>query len=357
MNRELYSKHGGKVVEAARKYNLKLSEIVDFSSSMNDFASVPDPSTIFTRESIGLYPADDSELRQRIALYSNVEKEDILLGPGLSYFIYRLADIYRRKKVGVMRPTFSEYSKAFRIYGSPVRLFGSDDIQRVKKSIKGRDIDLMCMTRPDTPTGNIMDEDSVMEIAECSLQENINLFIDEAFQDFLGPAKRKFSSKLKEKFPNVILGRSLSKIFSTPSIRAGYIISSQANLEEFRKRMEPWAIGKPIIDFFLECRFEKIEEDSIQMRAERQYFTKQIEDIGFQLVGKPSANYACFKCPDEIDTAHMYEYLAKNGILIRTLEDYTEFGAGYIRVSVKRREKNDLLISKLKQYLAIQNKK
>lgn len=357
MNRELYSKHGGKVVEAGKKYKLKISEIVDFSSSMNDFASVPDPSIIFTRENIGLYPGDDSELRHRIAVYSNVDKEDILLGPGLSYFIYRLADIYRGKRVGVIRPTFSEYEKAFRTYGSPVSLFGSDDVQRVKRSIKGKEIDLMCMTRPDTPTGNIIDEGSVLEIAECCLDENICLFIDEAFQDFLEPEQRDFSGKLLEKYPNVILGRSLSKVFSTPSLRAGYIISSHAILEEFKKRMEPWALGKPILDFFLGCRFEKIEEDSIQMRAERDYLTDRMEEIGFQLVGKPSANYVCFNCPGEVDTAKLCEYLARNGILIRTLDDYPEFGARYFRVSVKRREKNDLLISRLTQYLSTQNKK
>ena len=344
--------HGGNVLEVSRKYGLDPGDIIDFSSSMNDFAIIPEPSEIFTRESIGIYPGDDSLLKEKLAGYSNVEQSMVLPGPGLSYFIYKLADIYSGKRIGIMTPAFSEYSRAFEAYGSRIARFTNDKTDMMKKMAGRKELDLICITRPESPVGNIMEEHEVTGLLEICRENGLNLFIDEAFFDFLEPSKRKLSEYLVKSYSNVILGRSLTKIFSTPSIRAGYLISSSENLQRFSKRMEPWTLGKPVIDFFLKARFEDIPEWVEKMSLERRRLISGIRSLGFEILGNPSANYMTVKSPGGINLLDMDERLKRKGILIRLLEDFEGLGREYFRISVKRRDKNERLLSEIREYMA-----
>ncbi len=82
----------------------------------------------------------------------------------------------------------------------------------------------------------------------------------------------------------------------------------------------------------------------------RKYLIKSLANKGFNIIGNPQANYITFKLPKNIDGYKLKAYLAGRNIMVRILDDYSEFGSNYIRVNVKRRIKNRILINALYYY-------
>ena len=345
------ARHGGNVSELSRKYGFKISDILDFSASLNDFITESDTIPEVKENLLGTYPGSDEPLRANLAKYNRVPPEYILPGPGLSYFIYRISEIFRNKKALLIRPAFSEYSRAFSTHDVVFSQYPVSHIANLLPEIREEKYSLVCINRPDTPIGDMLDRSSLLELSEACIAGKAFLFIDEAFIDFLPDGERRFSSELVSENKFVILGRSLTKIFSTPSLRAGYLINSGDILNRIRDLMEPWTLGIHIIEAFSNVDFRSVSKYSGLVGEERDFLIKSMHSLGFKVTGNPKANYVTFRTPSNLDVNELSDFLQKNGILIRTLEDFPEFGKDFIRISVKRREKNEVLLSAIKKYM------
>ncbi len=345
------ARHGGNVVDTARKYGYRISDILDFSASLNDFITEFDRPLILDAGILGTYPGSDTGLRMNLEKYTGVSHTNILPGPGLSYFIYRLAEFFREKNALMVRPSFSEYSRAFASHGINVSTCLVAGIRERIPEIMDGVFSLVCINRPDTPTGNLLDQTSLIELADACRAGDAYLFIDEAFIDFLPVDERNFSAQLAGGNNFVILGRSLTKIFSTPSLRIGYLIGSAEILGSIADLMEPWTLGNHIIESFSSLDFSVVNKYSAMVKEEREFLTGEMSSLGFTLIGIPTANYATFRAPPRLSVQDMDQFLRQRGILIRTLKDFPEFGEDFIRIAVKRREKNEILISAIKDYM------
>jgi threonine-phosphate decarboxylase len=349
MNNE--TRHGGGIMDLAREKGMRIQDILDFSSSLNDFMDPPRLCDFIDPDSVGAYPGSDSDLREKIASYSGVSPDNIILGPGLSYFIFRMAELYRDSEVLLFRPAFSEYSRAFKAHGLRISHSTADEAWPLMDSVKKGKYSMVCLNRPDTPTGNMMPENLVCRMAEACDSSGTTMFIDEAFIDFLPGEAMKFSASIVKDHPSVVLGRSLTKIFSAPSLRAGYLISSGEVPGRIRQLMEPWTLGNHILEYFSHMDFDSLRSCSARVKIEREYLIGMMNSLGFSAVGEPAANYVTFRSRSGIDPASMFMFLRNRGILVRTLEDFPEFGPGSFRVAVKMRDKTDRLIADLKEYL------
>lgn len=329
-------KHGGNI------YNTGLSpdSIIDFSSNINEFG---------IRSRYAFYPETYyGKYEKKIADYAGVGAGNIVIGPGLNYFIARFFDFYSIRYPLIIKPAFSEYEKAAldrKLEYSTLKL---DIVKRNAGIVRNYRYDAMFIVTPNNPTGEIVDTEIIEDLCRVSAGKNSYIFIDSAFGDFVP----EYSEKLAEialKNPNVLLGRSLTKIFAMPSLRLGYLISSEANIMNFKNLMETWSVCQPALDFISGIDMDHVRDQAIEnTERERHFMISGLAKLGLQIIGEPVANYVSFSIEDPED---LEKFANQRGILVRVLDDFPELGGRAVRVSIKRRKKNELLLRTVADFL------
>lgn len=332
---------------------MSVSEIMDFSANINDFLPIPDLSEIYSAVNVMNYP--DTDLRRYSMIlsdYIQAPVERIMLGPGLTYFIYRIAELFSGARVLIFEPSFTEYRRAFLANNCDVVMASIGEMQARIGDIEKGNYDFIVITRPDNPLGNAIGRNALLGLAASAAKSGTKVFVDEAFADFLGLDELRFSSRLPDKFDNIILGRSLTKILAIPSLRLGYIVSCRPFIDGLKARLEPWAVSQPALTYLDRVDFQKIAGSVEQVGRERDYLIRMIEKKGFVLQGNPVANFATFLLPGSVEPTDLDEFLQSRNILVRFLGDHSWLGSNYIRIAVKERSKTDRLLYCLDEFLS-----
>lgn len=102
----------------------------------------------------------------------------------------------------------------------------SIDIEKLKKAIT-KNTKIIILTNPNNPTGTVVSEQEVKQLAEIILKNNLILVLDEAY-DFLTYGKILYSpAKLPELRNNIIVCKSFSKEFAMTGWRIGYALAPE----------------------------------------------------------------------------------------------------------------------------------
>ncbi|MNE69744.1 Threonine-phosphate decarboxylase [compost metagenome] len=139
----------------------------------------------------------------------------------------------------------------------------------------------------------------------------------------------------------------MTKFYSIPGIRLGYIVGKPNGLSELRRLQVPWSvnslaqlIGEAVLD---EHAFA--ERTLVWLHDERQWLTRKLEQLGF-VVCRSAANYLLLRIPEELAlSASMLQLeMGKRGVLIRDASRFPGLDHTYIRVAIKLREQNEQLL-------------
>ena len=345
--------HGGKVWQLSRKNKVPVSEILDFSANINDFVTETDFHAIFQLENIANYPDTDLDYYTGIISdYTGTPLRNIMLGPGLTYFIYRLAEMFRNTNILIFEPSFTEYKRAFQLNNCTVDECRIEELSVRLNDIASGKYQFVVLTRPDNPLGNAIKRDLINSLARKADSSGTKVFIDEAFLDFMGRQEIQLSASLVMKYRNVILGRSLTKFLSIPALRLGYIVSNTEFIGSLKSKLEPWSINQPALMFLSNVDFQKTSATIPMVVEERKFLVTNLGNYGFMAVGNPRANFVTFKLPDGVISEELDRYLQSNNILVRFLDDHPWLGSRYVRIAVKRRNKTVKLLNCLEDYFS-----
>ncbi|MCL4479892.1 MAG: aminotransferase class I/II-fold pyridoxal phosphate-dependent enzyme, partial [Candidatus Thermoplasmatota archaeon] len=197
----------------------------------------------------------------------------------------------------------------------------------------------------------ITDQSVLRKIVEISYEKKANVFVDEAFIDFC--VGLKSASSMVHIFPNLMVGRTLTKISGLPGMRIGYTISSKKIAGRIRSGMESWSLSQEAIEFARRLEMSGLLESIKPLEMEREYMMNKMNKLGLQIIGLPSANYIAFRCERKKGKPSLGEFLARKLIIIRGLDKYRGLDENSFRVSIKTREKNNILLDALKEYLSV----
>ena len=95
---------------------------------------------------------------------------------------------------------------------------------------------LMFLCYPNNPTGDYFDENKILEIINSF---NGIVAIDEAYYEFGG---KTFTNRLSD-YPNVVVIRTFSKIFSLAGLRVGYAIGHEDAIKQLYKVKLPYNVS------------------------------------------------------------------------------------------------------------------
>lgn len=352
--------HGGNIWQYPKTPKKK---IIDFSASINPLGLSPKVKETILNNLDSLVHYPDSEyrdLKNVLSRFHNVHQTNILPGNGSIELIHLIPRALSAKKTLIICPTFSEYEFAVRLNKAAVFFILCTeqedfriDIQRIKKFIPQANLIFLC--NPNNPTGTLLQKNEIMELAGLCRKYNTTLVIDEVFIDFLQNSQQLTLINEAVKYKQILVIRSLTKFFSLPGLRIGYLIGQQKIIKHISKFQYPWNVN-----LLAQIAAREALKDRHYMKSCKRVIWEEIDFLSENLcringlkVYPPSANFVFCKLDKcRIRNAQqLSNELLKYGIVIRCCGNFRGLNNRFFRVAVRTRIENKKLINNLKAIL------
>lgn len=348
--------HGGDVYTASEI--LGNLDIVDFSANINPLG-VPDSvheAIVENIDRLRNYPDPKCrKLREAIGEFHGIHPDQIVCGNGGADIIFRLVYSICPKKALIPVPTFSEYGEALEKYGTEVNYFQLEYpfciTAALLDELKTNQYDFLVICNPNNPTGSLIDGNLMSDIMDYAKENNIYVLLDECFYDMTDD-EMGLNSLISDidYYPNIIILKSMTKLYAIPGLRLGYGISADTELiSKIATIGQPWSVN--VMAELAGCAALKdyvYRSKSIQyLKTEREYLYTGLKELGFD-VWKPNANYIFFRVKG---CTNLDELLLPKYILLRHCDTYKGLNGEYYRAAVKSRVENNYLLQSLKKIL------
>ncbi|MCL2642007.1 MAG: histidinol-phosphate aminotransferase family protein [Candidatus Bathyarchaeota archaeon] len=359
--------HGGDVWGFARKYNIPLEEVLDFSGPINHLGPSPKALESVKENSklIKFYPDPNPvELCNCIAKYVNqpsVTSDNIILGNGSIELIYMITEIFSKTNFNavVPVPSFTEYEKAaLRLGGQTIYVPLPSDFsmenEKIKKAITP-DTKIVSICNPHSPSGRLYLKDEILDLVEYCQEKNVVFSIDENYIEFTDKEQTETMAGYVNKYENLFVIRSVTKFYGMPGIRFGYGVAAKSLIDQLLDVRQPWSInglaGSVTLAAFSDHEF--IENTKRTIAQERVKFAKQLNEISGLQVFPSDANFLLVKITSRnITSTKIKEELAKMGMLIRDCCTFVGLDNTYFRVTVRSDKDNQKLVDAVKTLMS-----
>jgi histidinol-phosphate aminotransferase len=216
--------------------------VVDLSSNENPYGPAPAALEAMTRSQAvaGRYPdAAERETVEAIARLHGVGPERVVLGCGSSE-VLRLCDaafLGPGRTVVAAEPTFEavlHYAKVTRAEAVTVPLTADfrHDLPAMARVCDAR-TGLVYVCNPNNPTGTIVTGEELLAFL-AQVPPTTVVVVDEAYHHFVEAPAYRSAVELIDRFSNVVVTRTFSKIYGMAGMRLGYGVASAANAEALR---------------------------------------------------------------------------------------------------------------------------
>ena len=304
------------------------------------------------------YPSGDKQQSLLAGKIFGINPEYIAVGNGAAELIAGYSDFIEGKVV-VPYPTFNEYPERFGT--SRTVWLKTDDnfsytLDDILDCVEKNDAKSVLLINPENPSGHFFTESEMFILLEKLKEKNVNLIFDESFIDFAEKEIRYslIKDEILEKYPNLIVIKSISKSYGVPGIRLGVLASSNKDfVYKITRRTSIWNInsyGENFLQIFDKYKkFYSVGCDKIA--EERNRFTNLLKELSWLEVYPSQANYVLCKIIDKINSEDLaIKLLDEHNIFIKDLFSKKGFENGqYIRLAVRNTEDNDKLIAALKE--------
>ena len=335
--------HGGDV------YTNKVN--IDFSVNVNPLG-VPlnvKQAMVEAINHIGEYPdIRYNLLAETCASKLDIKKEHLIFGNGSSELFVAIANTLRPNKVVIPVPSFLGYEYAFSNVCENIFYYHmkEEDGYRLTEELLNTlyGSDCIVIANPNNPTGATIDKSLLIGILDVCNNENIKVILDECFIEF---TEEESMIDLTEKYSNMIIVRSFTKIYAIPSVRLGYMICSDDSMvDAIRRNLPEWNVSGLAQCAGVECFkcTDYITETKEYVKKEREFLCAELRKLGIKVYDS-LANYLFIYFENAL-----YDILLNHGLLIRDCSNYRGLSDGYYRIAIKTHEENKHLISVLNDY-------
>ncbi|MZQ84707.1 threonine-phosphate decarboxylase [Paenibacillus sp. 5J-6] len=352
--------HGGDLWTAEETFGRPRDQFLDFSSNMNPLGPPPVVNQLLRDawQDIVKYPDPAvRELRYKLAQKYEVGVESILVGNGAAELIDLTARVLRPSVTGLARPSFSEYEEAIhktggRIYNIPLRPSHQFELQQQDVEAAISAVDLFFLGHPNNPTGRLLPRN----IVDSLLESGRSCVLDEAFMDFVPNEQEHSLLKLASTSRKLIVIRSMTKFYSIPGIRLGFMVAHPDLIREIRNQQVQWSvnylaqrIGAAVLE---DEEFERASRQWLQ--DEKVWLTDQLQQLGLDVV-PTEVNFVLFSFPAVLGLTvkQAQKHMGQMGILIRDASLFEGLNEQYGRVAIRLREDNERLIEGLRQTIEV----
>jgi len=256
-------------------------------------------------------------------------------------------------------PTFDEYINRARDLGKKVTTAywepGSEfDEVAFIDIVRESQANTALLIRPNNPTGSLITRKKTVAVMDA-LQDIDLVIVDESFLEFCADPEEETVFDLMDDYPNLIVLKSLSKIYGIPGLRLGYVSSANTDwISTIRRHLPLWGINA-LAQYFVE-ELPKYDREFQDACASVKRASVVLSGGLGTLEGLQSyptaANFVLCKLPPERTSASLVDELWNiDRILINDCSNKAGLDQSFIRLASRTSDDNTMLVNVMKQVL------
>lgn len=370
--------HGGNLAWAASLAGCSPASILDFSASINPLGPPEGAIAAIQAHLPALrdYPDPQSRLlRQSLSQFHALPADWILPGNGSAELLtWAGRELATLERVYLPVPAFGDYGRALRAFDA--RVFplkgwwtpsessilpptASGTVSSVvQEPLQFDDLPAgwttelpprrcgILLNNPHNPTGHLSQRDALQPY----LEEFGLVVVDEAFMDFLPPHQQESVLDWLERYPNLVVLRSLTKFYSLPGLRLGYAIAHPDRLRRWQQWRDPWSVNT----LAAAAAIAALQDRAFQQKtwdwlpgARSQLFEGLQQIPGLHPL--PGAANFLLVHAHRSTVELQRQLLQQFRVLIRDCVSFPELGDRFFRVAVRTQQENERLLQGLKE--------
>jgi len=325
--------HGGNIKAFSKKIACKKKDIIDLSSKINFIK--PKIKNNLNKLEISEYPTYE-KLYKIISKTYSVKASEIEIFNGGSSAIFTFFKHLDLNHCTIYSPAYLEYKKAAKIFDYKLDLINRFD--NINKEIKENS--LVIFVNPSTPEGKYYD---LKKLIKSWIKKNATILIDESFLDFTD--KESVIKYLKE-YDKLYILKSMTKFYSSASIRVGILISSENNIRKLKEKEPLWKISH-FDSIYLQnaLKDKKFNEETKKITSNiKDDLIDKLKRYNFiEKVYKSDTNFLMIKL-NKLSAHRLENELIKYKIMIRDCSNFDFLDDKYVRIAIKEKAKMKILI-------------
>lgn len=340
---------------------LGLADVIKLASNENPLGMSPRAreslAATVVKGNLALYPDGSGyRLKQKIGQYHAIAPERITLGNGSNDLLEFLARIYAGPGRAVM---FSDY--AFAVYAiaaesqdaESVRVpahpadhampYGHDLAGFARALSQRADVSLVFLANPNNPTGTWIAPADILAFLEL-VPPHVIVVLDEAYWDYQDITLRPDARPWLDRFMNLVVTRTFSKIYGIAGLRAGYALSHPVVADLLNRVRQPFNNNSLAL---LAAELALDDQDHVRQSVdlntrERLRLDTALKGMGLKVL--PSqANFVTVDFGRDARAIH--QGLLERGIIVRPMASYAM--PTFLRITVGTESQNSRFLKAL----------
>lgn len=332
----------------------RLTSTVKLASNENAYGVPPKAVVAIQKAALEVhrYPDGDCfELKQVLAQYHGIEKEQLLIGNGSN----EVLELVIRCFAGVGDEVI--YSqRGFIVYALATTASGAKGIAVPEHDGFGHDLEAMlqavnacskviCIANPNNPTGSLLKTDELQAFLD-KLPRRLVVLLDEAYYEYVADEVADSVHALNH--PGLIVSRTFSKAYGLAGCRIGYAVAAEPLLAVVNRFREPFNVNMLAQYAAIAALADKdwVLDKVKSCKKERARLEAALEGLDC-LAAKSYGNFVLLKHARSLELVKMLE---EKGVIVRPLAPYGM--PDILRVSVGTEMENNTFLSALKAVLS-----
>ena len=350
----------GKPVEELER-ELGIENAIKLASNENPLG--PSPLGIAAAQAVlpgvSLYPDGNGfRLKQRLSHFHGQPVERITLGNGSNDILELVARVFLSPGHNAVfsQHAFAVYPIATQAAGAECHMSAANPADHVMPY--GHNLDAMLarvdentrvvfVANPNNPTGTWLKGDE-LEAFVSALPDTTVVVIDEAYTEYVQQDEYPDASAWIDRYPNLVVTRTFSKIYGLAGLRIGYSLSSPEIADLLNRVRQPFNTNSLALAA-AEAALDDVDhvQKSVEMNsAGLEQLMTAFGEMGLEWI--PSVgNFICVKTG--LPGQQVYDAMLRQGVILRPIGNYGL--DDYVRVTVGSSDENLRVIESLKQVL------
>lgn len=300
------------------------------SSNENNYGPSPFAQNAIVKavSQIHLYPDPQGDfLTTKLAQLHHRAKDEMILSNGLDGLLYTLF-----KAFTVSGDEVITNEKSFIAFSKFAKMNNLDLIQVPNRNyffdldailnLVSEKTRIIYLCNPNNPTGARIKTETLVNFLSL-VPEQVLVVVDEAYYNYALAIDPDFPDSGNFNFPNLLTLRTFSKLFGMAGLRIGYGISRKPIIDALKQVK---LVFNPNTLAQIGARAALDDHDHIMKTLNNNTrWISRIEQIldskGIRYI-KSYANFICTLFPDSRDAAFFFDYMDKNGVLLRKLDGF-----------------------------------
>lgn len=296
-----------------------------------------------------IYPSGDSYyLREKIAEKFKLHPDQILVGNGANEVITFVIKAFCEAGDNIITAdkTFAVYEWVAVFSGYEARLvplqeYCFDDegmLARIDARTK-----ILFLCNPNNPTGTYWNKEKL-----CRFMDRVDgrqiVVVDEAYCEFVEKEDFPDGISLIDRYPNLVVFRTFSKMYALAGLRIGYLAGSLEVVNIIRRACVVYSVNTLAQEAAMLALDDHghIERTNNLVRQEKTYLRRELTRLGLPYVIN-EGNYLMVKLP--VSDTLVYRKLMPRGVMVRTMTGFRY--PNFIRITIAPHTAMEALIQGL----------